>query len=128
MSKDPNCLGQPVLSQLFKLLPSRDVLLSRARRPGANRYYKTFDATQHLHVLLFAVLGGLETVREVTTALAGHESKLQHVGINGSVARSTFAHSNKRRNPEFFLQVYSALYESFKHSCLDSRLNANPRQ
>lgn len=128
MSKDPLFIGQPVMTQLLKYLPSKDVLKTLAKKTGADRYTKKFDSIQHLSVFLFAVLGRLDTLREVTTGLAGHEKKLNHIGVNGSVARSTFAHANKTRNPEFFFHVYLKTYEKFKHLILDSRLKSAARE
>ena len=81
MSKDPHFLGQSILSQVLNYLHSRDIFSELAQKEGADRYVKKFIAVEHLYTLLFAVASRVCTIREINTALAAHEIKLKHLGI-----------------------------------------------
>ena len=123
MSKDLHFLGQPVLSQVLNYLPSRDILSELAQKEGADRYVKKFTAVEHLYTFLFAVASRVCTIRELNTALAAHEIKLKHLGIESSVARSTFSDANSRRTPKFFEEVYNFVLKNYLQALPDSRLS-----
>lgn len=69
MSKSTTFIGQPVLKQITKLM-NRDKINIMAAKEGVNRYTKQLDAYTHLVVMLYAVLSGAESLREIGR---GHE-------------------------------------------------------
>ena len=57
MSKSTHFSGHPMYGQLIDLLDKRKVL-DYSRTIGSERYVKSFDAWQHLLVMLYAVSRG----------------------------------------------------------------------
>jgi hypothetical protein len=49
--------------------------------------------------------------------------KLQHLGIDYMVRRSTLSEANSRRSSDFFARVYLSLLKQHKHVLADSRSN-----
>lgn len=128
MNKDPHFIGQPVLSQLFSLLPDKEKLQKLAQKHQSDRYTKHFDSAQHLRTMLFSLFVRLDSLREIQTGLCGHEHKLAHIGIKTSVARSTLCDANKRRNSAFFADVYMLLLQHYERVLSDSRLKFSEKQ
>jgi len=52
--------------------------------------------------MLFAVLSGCSSLREVTSIMLACEGKLSHLGIKHFPRRSTLADANKRRSSHVF--------------------------
>jgi hypothetical protein len=121
MGKDTNSIGQPVLSQLLKLM-NRDKINTLAKKSGANHYTKRLDAYTHLVIMLYAVISHFDSIREVTLGFKSHISRLNHLGINYIVRRSTLSDANKRRASSFFGEVYAMLYKQYEQLLSDSRL------
>ena len=105
---------------LLSLL-SRDKVEQIAAEGNYDRYTKKFDAYTHLVTLLFAVLKGYDSLREIVIGLLGETHKLGHLGITYVARRSTLAEANERRSAEFFEKVYYCLFERVKSFLLDSR-------
>lgn len=66
--KDSNFSGQPVFSQIMKLIP-KNLVLSLSRQNGGERYVKKFDAYQHLLVLLFSVMEQYKSINQILLGL-----------------------------------------------------------
>jgi hypothetical protein len=108
MGKSTNFTGQPVLSQLLKFIDKQKIL-DLSRKMGCERYVKSLDSYTHLVVMLFGVLKHFDSLRELEIGMLAEANKLQHLGIDYMVRRSTLAEANKRRSQEFFANVYSML-------------------
>ena len=54
MSKDSHFTGQPVYSQVLKLLDKEKILQISRETKGSEAYVKRFDGYQHLVVMLLA--------------------------------------------------------------------------
>jgi transposase len=52
--------------------------------------------------------------------LANH-TKNNHLGVQNTPRRSTFAEANAKRNPAVFEKIYMSLYEKYKHLLPDSQ-------
>ena len=120
MSKSIYFNGQPIFSHLLSLL-SRDKIEQIAAEGNYDRYTKKFDAYTHLVTLLFAVLKGHDSLREIVIGLLGETHKLGHLRITYVARRSTLAEANERRSAEFFEKVYYGLFEHVKPFLPDSR-------
>ena len=70
MGKGTNFSGQPVLSQLIKLM-DRQKINTLASKSGADYYTKHLDGYSHLIVMLYAVLSNLRSLREVCLGFCG---------------------------------------------------------
>ena len=108
MSKDSHFTGQPVYSQVLKLLDKEKIL-------------QRFNGYQHLVVMLFSILKHFDSLRELEIGMKAEAHKLGHLGMNYLVRRSTLAEANIRRPQEFFASVYAYLLEKYARFLADSR-------
>lgn len=110
MGKGTNFSGQPVLSQLIKLM-DRSKINTLASKSGANYYTKHLDGYSHLVVMLYAVLSNLRSLRETCLGFAANATRMNHLGIDHMICRSTLSDANKRRKSSFFGSIYRMLYK-----------------
>lgn len=68
MNKSKNFSGQPIISQVLKLLPSR-IITRTAEKHQSDRYYKRFKTYDHLVTMIFATLSGSSSLREVSSIM-----------------------------------------------------------
>lgn len=108
-----------MLNQVIKLM-DRDKINIIASKDGVNRYTKQLDAYTHLVVMLYAVLTGAESLREVILGVDTYVSRMPHLGLSYAVRRSTLSDANKRRPADFFGHVYQSLYGQFSALLSDS--------
>ena len=62
--------------------------------------------------LAFAQLTYRESLRDIETCLRAHQAKLYHLGIRGSVARSTLADANESRDCRIFADFAMSLIQT----------------
>lgn len=96
------------------------VKISR-RTAGSEEYVKKFGGYEHLIVMLFGVLKHFDSLRELEIGMKAEANKLQHLGLNYLVRRSTLAEANIRRPQEFFANIYALLLEKYAKFLADSR-------
>lgn len=118
--KDSNFSGQPVFSQIMKLIP-KNLVLSLSRQNGGERYVKKFDAYQHLLVLLFSVMEQYKSINQILLGLEAESRRLVHAGLTEIPKRSTFADANGRRPAAIFERLYHELHKKYEHCLADSR-------
>ena len=121
MSKDSHFTGQPVYSQVLKLLDKEKIIQISRETKGSEAYVKRFDGYQHLVVMLFGILKHFDSLRELEIGMKAEAHKLGHLGMNYLVRRSTLAEANIRRPQEFFASVYAYLLEKYARFLADSR-------
>lgn len=121
MSKDSHFTGQPVYSQVLKLLDKEKILQISRETKGSEAYVKRFDGYQHLVVMLFGILKHFDSLCELEIGMKAEAHKLGHLGMNYLVRRSTLAEANIRRPQEFFASVYAYLLEKYAKFLADSR-------
>ena len=127
MGKSSHFIGQPLYSQVIKLLDKRKILQFSAER-GGERYTKRFNCWVHLVVMLYAVILRHDSLREITTSLMVEARKMAHLGINIKIGRSTLADANKRRPESVFEAIYRDLYATYRHVLSsDSRSRTTPK-
>jgi hypothetical protein len=97
MHKNTNFTGQPILGQLLGLLDKPEIR-HLSKSGGYDRYVKKLDGYTHLVILLYAVLMGFDSIREIVIGMLAEARKLKHLGIDYMVRRSTLADANNRRN------------------------------
>ena len=126
MGKSTHFIGQPLYSQVLKLLDkSRNFRLSQ--ESGSEHYVKRFSIWIHLTVILYAVIKRFDSLREITTSLLADIHKMAHLGINFKIGRSTLADANKRRPEAIFEQIYRDLYSKYRNELIsDSRVGIIP--
>ena len=113
MGKSSNFFGQPLYSQVIKLL-NKAKILHFSHKNGGERYTKRFDCWIHLVVMLYAVIMRFDSLREITASLLAETHKLAHLGITFKIGRSTLADANKRRSEAIFEAIYRDLYATYR--------------
>ena len=113
MSKGTHFIGQPILNQLLNFF-NKQIILQTSREMGGERYVKTFNAWNHLAVMLYAVIMRFDSLREITSATMMECRKLAHLGIKDLPRRSTLADANARRPHQIFGKIYQDLYLKYK--------------
>jgi len=122
MNKNTNFTGQPIFGQILQMI-KRGQIHTIARKHGTDRYYKKFTTYKHLITMLYLVLEGCTSIREVTTGLLACCTKLFHLGLDYSPKRSTFSDANKKRSSNVFRVIYMKLYKQYSVFLSDSRLS-----
>ena len=127
MGKSSHFIGQPMYSQVIKLL-DKSKILQISREQGGERYTKHFNGWVHLVVMLYAVIMRFDSLREITASLLTEARKLPHIGITFKIGRSTLADANKRRSEAIFEAIYRDTYATYRHVLSsDSRTGKTPK-
>jgi hypothetical protein len=121
MNQSNNFFGQHLFSQVTRLC-KRSLLNPVFQKCNANRYYKKLKCYEHLIGMLYCVLSGCTTLREIEAGLAVADGKLRHLGLDYVPPRSTLSDGNKNRPSKVFKSIYEYLYKLYKPSLSDSTL------
>jgi len=121
MGKNTHFIGQPIFTQLLFFI-NRSKVAKIAHQHDAERYVKKFNTYHHVVVMLFSVLEGYHSLREVILGLLSNAHKLSHLGLSHLVRRSTLSDSNARRKSAVFEAIYLDVYRKHRSSLADSRL------
>jgi hypothetical protein len=93
--------GRLVFSQLQDHLPRSVFDACVARYAGAHAPLK-FSYWQQFLCMMFAQLTSREGLRDISTCLRSHASKLYHAGLPSTISRSTLADANEGRDCRMF--------------------------
>jgi transposase len=121
MHKSTFFTGQPIFSQLVKLIPKGEVERI-ARQAASNRYCKKFDTWHHLITMLYGCYQHCTSLREITTGMSACEGRLQSLSFRHFTRKSTFSDANKRRDADVFEDIYQMLYKRLSPNLPDSRM------
>jgi len=122
MDKNSKFSGKPIISQVINLL-DREKINRTARAKSSDRYYKRFKTIDHLITMLYVVLSGCNSLREITGIMLACEGKINHLGIKYFPKRSTISDANRKRSSEVFGEIYLGLYHKYRRIISDSSLN-----
>ncbi len=100
--------GRTVFSQLTDQLPRR-AFSAAVERYGGNRKVVSFTCMDQLLCMIFAQLTGRTSLRQTVAALGALGPRRYHLGIGGTIARSTLADANERRDYRIFEQLALAM-------------------
>ena len=89
--------GQLVFAQLLQDLP-RWHFRECVRRYGGDHRVRRFSCWNQFIVMAFAQLTFRESLRDIETCLRAVPKKLYHVGLQGSISRSTLADAKESRD------------------------------
>jgi hypothetical protein len=121
MNQSSNYFGQHLFSQIT-FLCKKSILQPVITSTNANRYYKKLHFYEHFISMLYCVLSGCTSLREIEKGLGVAAGKLNHLGIDYVPPRSTLSDGNKQRSSDVFKAVYHYLYNRYKPSLSDSTL------
>jgi len=93
--------GSLVFSQVIEHLPLKAFWRCAERYPD-RRSTRTFSCLDQFLCMAFAQLTGRESLRDIESCLRAVPSKLYHLGIRGTVSRSTLAYANENRDWRVF--------------------------
>ena len=93
--------GKLVFAQLGEHLP-QSVFAQCVRRYPGKYPTLTFSHWDQLLCMMFAQLTARTSLRDISTCLRSQQAKLYHAGMRGTVARSTLADANERRDCRIF--------------------------
>ena len=93
MSKSTYFTGQPVYSQVIKLLDKAKIQQISHETLGSERYVKRLTGWKHLIIMLFGILKHFDSLRELEIGMKAETMKLSHLGLDYVVRRSTLAES-----------------------------------
>ena len=93
MSKSTYFTGQPVYSQVIKLLDKAKIQQISHETLGSERYVKRMTGWKHLIIMLFGVLKHFDSLRELEIGMKAETMNLSHLGLDYVVRRSTLAES-----------------------------------
>src|SRR5258708_24551083 len=96
-----------ILGNLLKPLSRRwfDALVDRH---AGNAYDKSFGSWDHMVSLVYAQLGGIESLRALEAAWNANAHHHYHLGV-GRLSRSTLADANARRPLAIFAETFANL-------------------
>jgi hypothetical protein len=100
--------GSTVFSQLIAH-GSRDVLDRCIRRYQGNYRVRTFTCRDQFLVMAFAQLTYRESLRDIEACLGAVPDRLYHMGIRGTVTRTTLADANERRDWRIYAEYAQSL-------------------
>jgi hypothetical protein len=121
MNQSNNFIGQHLFSQITSLC-TRQQLSPLIHQTKADRYYKHLRCYEHFISMLYCVVSGCTSLREIVSGLGVAQGKLNHLGINYVPPRSTLSDGNKKRSADTFKNIYHFLYQQYKPSLSDSTL------
>ena len=100
-----------MFSQLMDHLPLHTFRRCVQRYPS--KYpTKTFSHLDQFLCMAFAQLTYRESLRDIETCLRAHQAKLYHLGIRGSIARSTMSDANESRDCRIFADFAMSLIQT----------------
>jgi len=119
MNKSTYFSGHPIIKQLLNLIP-KHIITRTATDFNSDRYYKTCKTREHLISMLYGVLSGSSSLRELSTVMLACEGKLSHLGLENFPKRSTLSDANANRSSEVFGSIYYALLDTYGSFLSDS--------
>ena len=111
-------IGKLVFAQLMDHLPWKS--FGRiVERYGGDHRVRGFSCANQLRCMAFAQLTYRESLRDITTCLRAQSAKLYHLGIRGTVARSTLADANEARDWRIYAEFAQHLIRIARRLYID---------
>jgi len=102
--------GKLVFAQAMDHLPLH-TFRRCVQRYGGNRYIKSFSCQDQFRCMAFAQFTYRESLRDIEACLNAQSNKLYHMGIRSSVARSTLADANEKRDWRIYADFAQSLIQ-----------------
>ena len=101
-------LGQSLFAQLMDHLPSHE-FRNCVQRYGGNYRMRSFSCWDQFLCMAFAQLTFRESLRDIVACLRSQDRRLYHLGIRGTVSRSTLADANEGRDWRIYADFAAVL-------------------
>jgi len=102
--------GRSVFAQLLDHVPMHEFRKCVARYAGNHRV-RSFSCWDHFLCLTFAQLTYRESLRDIVACLRAGDRRLYHMGIRGTVSRSTLADANESRDWRIYAEFAQVLIQ-----------------
>jgi hypothetical protein len=114
-------VGQPIFSQIIKILPKNkfDMLVKRYQ---SDRYYKKIFSWEQLILMLYGVFSRCDSMGELCDSMRALGGNLNYLGMENSPAKSTAGDALRDRPNELFRDFYLMLLEHFEPILSVSRI------
>jgi hypothetical protein len=102
--------GQIMFAQVMSHLPLYH-FRAIVRRYNGDHRIRSFSCLDQFYTMAFAQLTYRESLRDIETCLRANRSHLYHMGIRGSVCRSTLADANEQRDWRMYAEIAYVLID-----------------
>jgi hypothetical protein len=102
--------GKLVFAQLIEVVPIKK-FRQCVKRYGGDHRVRNFTCWDQFLCMVFAQLTYRESLRDIEVCLRTKGKKLYHLGIRGTVARTTLARANDRRDWRIYQDFAMVLIE-----------------
>ncbi len=123
MDKSAKFSGQPIIKQVLSFIDNK-IIYRTAKEHNSDRYTKKFTTYEHIITMIYTVMSGCSSLREIASIMLACEGKINHLGLKDFPKRSTLSDANKRRKSKVFGDIYYELYKQYSKFLSDS----SPRQ
>jgi Domain of unknown function (DUF4372)/Transposase DDE domain len=110
--------GKLVFAQLMDHLPWK-TFGRIVERYGGDHRVREFSCANQFRCMAFAQLTYRESLRDIATCLRAQSAKLYHLGLRGTVARSTLADANEARDWRIYAEFAQHLIRIARRLYLD---------
>lgn len=86
-----------------------------SKQHNADRYIKKLSTWNQFTVLIYALISGQESLREIQNAFAVQTMRTYHLGLPPQICRNTLAHANKKRP----WRIYEGMFYKLLERCRD---------
>ena len=111
-------IGKLVFAQLMDHLPWK-TFGRIVERYGGDHRVRDFSCANQFRCMAFAQLTYRESLRDIATCLRAQPTKLYHLGIRGTVARSTLADANEARDWRIYAEFAQHLIRIARRLYID---------
>jgi hypothetical protein len=111
-------VGKLVFAQLMEHLPWK-TFGRIVERYGGDHRVREFSCAHQFRCMAFAQLTYRESLRDLATCLRAQSAKLYHLGLRGTVARSTLADANEARDWRIYAEFAQHLIRIARRLYLD---------
>ena len=110
--------GRTVFSQVMDVLPTHEFRLC-VRRYQGNRHMRSFSCMDQFLCMAFAQLSYRDSLRDTVCCLRSMQHRLYHMGIRGTVSRSTLADANEKRDWRIYADFAQILIQRARELYMD---------
>lgn len=108
-------------SQIINLPDKSEIAKISRQIAGSESFVKKFGGYEHLIVMLFVVFKHFDSLQELEIGIKAEVNKLQHLGMEYLVRRSTLAEAKIRPPREFFANIYAMLLKKYARFLANSQ-------
>jgi hypothetical protein len=119
--------GRSLFSQVLEYLPHRELARSVARY-GGDRRVRRFSCSDQFLCMAFGHMTFRESLRDTVCCLRASGTTLYHLGIRGSVSRSTLANANERRDWRIWADLAQTLIAQARDLYIDHPMGVRLRR